>query len=134
MDLDINVSMIINKLREYAGYSSDKELAIGLGLSPSTISSWRKRNSIDLKIIFNKFPTIDLNWLLKEDDTNTIDILKENIELKDEIKKMDTKINIAQDEYSNTVKSIPNEAIEEVSKWRQRYFDALDIINTLRAK
>jgi len=57
---------ILDRLKSAAGIKTDKELAKILGIDPSAISQWRKRNSIgDWILIFKEFPNLDYNWLIK---------------------------------------------------------------------
>ena len=60
-----DANIVIDRLREWTGSPSDAELNRRLGLSRSAIAVWRVRNSCDIPLILQKFPTVDLNWLLK---------------------------------------------------------------------
>ena len=46
------------------GIKTDSEFADFLGVKQPTISTWRKRNTIDYKLIITKCNNIDANWLL----------------------------------------------------------------------
>ena len=61
----LDVDLIINRLKESLKISSDTELAEKLGVGKSTISNWRKRNTIDYAIIFTLCEHIDLNYLIR---------------------------------------------------------------------
>ncbi|WP_282635681.1 LexA family transcriptional regulator [Sphingobacterium thalpophilum] len=57
-------SLIISKIKSHYNYKSDKEFADFLGISPATLSSWVRRNSFDIDLVYAKCKDIDGNWLL----------------------------------------------------------------------
>lgn len=59
-----DISQILDSIRHYLKVNSDADLANFLGVKPSTVSSWRKRNSLDFELIYAKCNEIDANWLL----------------------------------------------------------------------
>lgn len=70
-------SLIINEIKNHLQYKTDTELAEFLGVKQPTISTWRKRNTIDYELIIAKCNDIDANWLitgkgkmLKKETTN----------------------------------------------------------------
>ena len=60
----MDISFIINEIKLYLGIKTDSEFADFLGVKQPTISTWRKRNTIDYKLIITKCNNIDANWLL----------------------------------------------------------------------
>lgn len=72
----LDVNEILDDIRHYLKVNSDAELANFLGVKPSTVSSWRKRNSLDFELIYAKCNNIDANWLL----TGKGEMLKEKID------------------------------------------------------
>ena len=40
------------------------ELSVALGVSPSVLSNWKKRNTIDWELLFSKCEKANLNWLI----------------------------------------------------------------------
>jgi hypothetical protein len=60
----MQTSDILNRLYAYFQVDSSAKLAEKLGVLPSTISNWKKRNSIDWELIFTKCKDADLNWLV----------------------------------------------------------------------
>jgi len=58
------IILIINKLKEYYGFKTNKEFADFLGIAPTTLSSWYSRSTIDYNLIYSKCVDIDANWLL----------------------------------------------------------------------
>lgn len=59
-----NKSDILNRIKEYYKIKSNAELSRFLGISPSTLSNWYSRNTIDYDLIFDKCSDIDLDWLI----------------------------------------------------------------------
>ena len=57
-------SLIINQIKLHLGIKTDSEFAEFLGVKQPTISTWRKRNTIDYDLIITKCNDIDANWLL----------------------------------------------------------------------
>jgi len=57
-------SLILNKIKEYYNFKTDKELADYLGIAPTTLSSWYARNRIDYLLVYTRCKEIDGNFLL----------------------------------------------------------------------
>lgn len=55
---------ILERLKTVFQVDSDVALAQILGVKQPTISSWRKRNTIDYELIFTKCNNINYDWLL----------------------------------------------------------------------
>jgi repressor LexA len=55
---------LIYKLKKFYNLKSDTDLSLKLGVSNVTISNWRARDTINLKLIIEKVKGADLNWLL----------------------------------------------------------------------
>lgn len=64
----INSNKIIEKLKEHIGVHTDENLSKYLGIHQSTLSGWRKRNTINIELIIEKIDDVDMNWLLYEHD------------------------------------------------------------------
>lgn len=60
----INKSELISRLKEAYKIKTDLELSKLLDIAPSTISTWKVRNSIDFDIIFAKCENINFNFLI----------------------------------------------------------------------
>ena len=60
----MNVRDIIDRAKSGLGLSSDIELAKHLGVSKSTLSNWKSRNTVDYDVLFSKCKHLDLNWLI----------------------------------------------------------------------
>lgn len=135
----MNSILVVEKLKKYANLKRDVELATFLDIAPTTLSSWKNRQTLDLELIMKKFPNINLNWLLSDEDIpmpvdpyKKIEILEKQLLEKDnEIKKIDGNIRDSQNEYSAIIQSVPNDAIKEINWLRQQLSDAMTVIRNL---
>lgn len=64
----MNKEAILDRAKASFGLSTDTQLAEALGVSPQTLSNWRKRNSLDFELLLTKCENTDLNWLVKGDE------------------------------------------------------------------
>lgn len=64
MSTNVDKSQILKDLKAYYGFKSDTDFAGFLGISVQTLSSWYRRNSFDIDLIYAKCITIDGNFLL----------------------------------------------------------------------
>lgn len=55
---------ILDRAKVALNATSDMQLADLLGISKSTLSNWRARNSLDYTILFSKCEHINYNWLI----------------------------------------------------------------------
>ncbi len=55
---------ILQRVKEAYGFHTDLALAEFLGVSQPTVANWKKRDSIDLKLIITKCEELNQNWLL----------------------------------------------------------------------
>ena len=60
----MNVFLILERLKKYYSYKTQKELAEKLGVNQSTFTMWKTRNSIDWDVVFTKCEDIDFHWLI----------------------------------------------------------------------
>jgi len=60
----MKINFIIDRLHSYFQVNSNIELAKKLGVSPTTISNWKTRNTIDYELIFTKCEEVNYNWLI----------------------------------------------------------------------
>lgn len=65
-----NVNLILERFKKAKGINTDKELSDLLEVNPSTISVWKKRNSLDYQRLFAKCHDIDINSLIKGEKEN----------------------------------------------------------------
>lgn len=112
MKTNLDIDLIIKRLKELLNINSDTELAEKLGIGKSTISNWRKRNSIDYSVIFTLCEHIDLNYLIRgevylsevshSDDTSECkQLLQDHIsDLKDRIEEQKEIIAILKEQLS----------------------------------
>lgn len=57
-------SQILKDLKDHYGFKSDTEFAEFLGIAVQTLSSWYRRNSFDIDLLYSKCINIDANFLL----------------------------------------------------------------------
>jgi phage repressor protein C with HTH and peptisase S24 domain len=55
---------VILRLKKALNISTDIELANYLGISKSTLSNWKARNTLDLPLLFSLCEQISIDWLL----------------------------------------------------------------------
>lgn len=55
---------VISRLKKALNISTDIELANYLGISKSTLSNWKARNTLDLPLLFSLCEQISIDWLL----------------------------------------------------------------------
>lgn len=55
---------VILRLKKALNISADIELANYLGISKSTLSNWKARNTLDLPLLFSLCEQISIDWLL----------------------------------------------------------------------
>src|SRR5688572_11341195 len=61
----LNADNVYDRLKEWANLETSTDLAHQFGVSPQVLRNWRTRNSIQLDLIVEKFPGVDLNWLFR---------------------------------------------------------------------
>lgn len=64
MEKSQNATLVIERLKKVKGLHSDVELAQLLEIKPNTVSTWKKRNSLDYEKIFSVCHDQDLNWII----------------------------------------------------------------------
>lgn len=64
MKIKNNKSVILDRIKFHYSIQSNAELARFLGISPSTLSNWYSRNTIDYDLVFSKCKNLDLDWLI----------------------------------------------------------------------
>lgn len=57
-------SLILNDIKNHYGFKTKEEFAHFLGIAPTTLSSWARRNSFDIDLVYAKCTEIDANWLI----------------------------------------------------------------------
>lgn len=149
-----NSMQYIEKLKILFGLKLDAELAKLLGVTPSTLSSWKNQDTFDTDVVFKKFPEISPNWLvysigspylkeelnqIKENETQ-YELYKQNEKLKAELKKIEAKISTERAEIGDIgtqihkeVQNIPSE-ISELIRLKEENKLLLEVVNKLSAK
>lgn len=64
MSISIDKSLILNKIKSSYGLKSDAEFARFLGIAPTTLSSWYKRNTMDYDLVYSKCEGLIGDFLL----------------------------------------------------------------------
>ena len=59
----MKINLIIERLLLYFNVETNTALAQKLGVSASTLSNWKNRNTIDYELIFTKCEGVNFNWL-----------------------------------------------------------------------
>ncbi len=78
MNITIDTRKIIDRLKKALSIRTDEQLAIKLGLSQSTVANWKSRNNIDYTLIFESFPDLDFNYLIKG-ISNSDTVISQNV-------------------------------------------------------
>lgn len=55
---------VIDRIKNAYNMTSDTELADHLGIAPSTLSTWKKRNSLDYELIFSKCEDLRADYII----------------------------------------------------------------------
>lgn len=70
----VDKELILRKLKDYKKFKSDAEFARYIGIGPTVLATWYKRNTFNINKIANVFPEVSQDWLL----TGNGEMLKEN--------------------------------------------------------
>lgn len=60
----MNKSLIINQIKNHLEIKTDKDFAKYLGINPTTLSMWHKRNTYDAELLFTKCDFLNAETLL----------------------------------------------------------------------
>lgn len=79
-----NATIFIDRLKERYSLGTDAALCQMLGITPNTLSTWKKRNSFDYELVFSKCEDLDANFLLYGSDeqshnANIVDVTKKGL-------------------------------------------------------
>lgn len=69
-----NARIILSRLKSALNMSKDNGLSTYLGIDKSTLSAWKRRNSIDYELIFTKCIQFNYDWII----TGSGQMLREN--------------------------------------------------------
>lgn len=70
----MNKTLILNEIKKLKKFTSDKEFAKSLGITPQNLAKWYERNTFDIDKVFISFPELSAEWLL----TGKGDMLKKD--------------------------------------------------------
>lgn len=59
----MKINLIIERLCTYFKVNTQTDLAKRLGVSTTTLSNWKSRNTIDYELLFTKCENINFDWL-----------------------------------------------------------------------
>ena len=62
--MEVDKTLILKSLKEYKGFSSDAEFARFIGVGPTVLATWYKRNTFNLRKIVNVFPEVNEIYLM----------------------------------------------------------------------
>lgn len=62
--MEVNKTLILKALKDYKGFNSDAEFARFLGVGPTVLATWYKRNTFNLRKIENAFPEVNEVYLM----------------------------------------------------------------------
>ena len=94
------VNIILDRIKEIYGISTDIELSSFLCISQPRLAKWRSRGTIDIFIIIDKCRDSDLHWILTGEERPAGEGISENKELIDarkRIKKLEAQIEVLKD-------------------------------------
>lgn len=60
----VDKELILRKLKDYKKFKSDAEFARFIGVGPTVLATWYKRNSFNISKIANVFPEVSEDFLL----------------------------------------------------------------------
>lgn len=59
----MKINLIIERLFKYFNVKTNTELAFKLGVTPTALSNWKARGSMDYDLIFTKCEGVNFHWL-----------------------------------------------------------------------
>lgn len=119
-----SATSILGRLKELTGAKRDLQLAELLQIGPTTLSTWKKRNSVDYKLIidFCQKKEFDLNFILlgNELKNSQIEYLTELIvdKVKGQFEKEFEKVKTYQVALGDTLDKF--KALEEIEKSKKK--------------
>lgn len=60
----MEVSKILDEIKEYYKFKTDAEFARFLNIRPQSLSNWRSRNSFNPFLVYKQCPEINPDWIL----------------------------------------------------------------------
>lgn len=105
----MEIKLIIERLFVFFKVKTHAQLAERLGVSTTTLSNWKKRNTIDFPLLFTKCENANLNWLVfgKEETEGGYYVPGEGIQL----------INEPATDYYKTIINAKEEIIQTQKKY-----------------
>lgn len=60
----MEVTKILDEIKEYYKFKTDAEFARHLKIRPQSLSNWKRRNSYNPFLVYKQCPDINPDWLL----------------------------------------------------------------------
>lgn len=76
----IDAKTVLQRLKLACNFKMDKELAEAMNLAQASVSTWYKRDYVDLKLIAESFPDISLDYLVTGEGPKYRDLRKVGLE------------------------------------------------------
>ena len=76
----IEAKTVLQRLKMACNFKMDKELAEAMNLAQASVSTWYKRDYVDLNLIAESFPDISLDYLVTGDGPKYRDLRKVDLE------------------------------------------------------
>lgn len=57
-------SAILDRLKVALSVKTDSALALAIGISAAVLSNWRRRNYLDIGLVYPLCDSVDMDWLL----------------------------------------------------------------------
>lgn len=129
----VNVSEIIQRLKDHLDVKTNVALAEVLGVTKATVGKWVSRNTIDYSLILDKFPDMDMNWLLLGKDIPERGVsLQELEEMEEKIRKHGERMEIVEEMLKDAYAKVSKLEAEN-KKLREGYDEEeLDILKKIR--
>lgn len=68
----MKINLVIERLKVFFNVDTNAALAQKLGVSATTLSNWKNRNTIDYELLFTKCEGANFNWLFLGEGNMTI--------------------------------------------------------------
>lgn len=70
----MNKTLILNKLKEYKNFKSDKDFAEYIGVKQQVLANWKSRGTYNTRLLINKFTDVNPQWLLTGEGEMLLDV------------------------------------------------------------
>lgn len=114
-------SKMLDEIKAHYKLKKDSEFARHLGIIPQTLSNWKKRESFDAELIFEKCPEINPAWLLSGEGDMLLDMYPGDDEYEINLIKDETNIEVLRNKLIYLIGHLramntTNKALEEANE------------------